>query len=110
MRHYLIILILGVFTLGSFTQCTGVQKQKWEQKRRTKKFEKEKQRRFEEDAEAYRKARERHLDIQSGKAKREMKKNQRLSQRHNSGRREFFLVRWYNKQKVKSRQRRNTRH
>lgn len=41
--------------------------------------------------------RQKHLDIQTRKVRKRMKKNKKKSKRINDNRREFFLTRWFRK-------------
>jgi hypothetical protein len=99
MRRSIFILLCGLVLMMAFPSCKAIklEQQKYEHKRRLKHIEKEKLKREEEEAESYRQARERHMEIQSRSAIREMKRNQRKSMRYNANKKDPFYERWFRK-------------
>ena len=64
-------------------------------RKRLKELERTEQQRAAEDDAAANEAKQRHLDIQSKQTRKEMKRYEKMSKRHNTNRREPFFKKWF---------------
>lgn len=92
-------LIIRIVLFLVFTTALGVQNSEAQSRKRLKELEKTEERQQDEQAAAQEEGRQRHMDIQSKRTKKEMKRNKRRSKRYNKNRREPFWKRWFRRKK-----------
>ncbi len=90
----IVVLFMCVFPKNTIGQSKKVDRTIERREAQLQKQEDIKKQQSEEAMEA---RRQKHLDIQTRKVRKRMKKNKKKSKRINDNRREFFLTRWFRK-------------
>ncbi len=101
-KTFLVALALSLGAMISTSPAFSQNDKGKEGRGREEQLEKQKEKK-EEAKKAQEEAKEKHMEMQSDRTKRDLKKLNRRSDRWNRGRREFFLVRWYKKIRYKIR-------
>ena len=91
----------------SFESCSKFAQSKRQEEKRRKDLVKEKAEREREAERAYEEAIQRHYDMQQKSTQKMMRRTARKSYRQSTGKKEFFLVRWFTPKQKKVKSNRN---
>ena len=104
------MLIIFVMTLALSTEsCSKFQQSKRQETQRRHQFERDKKKKDKEAEQAHTNAIQKHYDMQTPSAQREMRRNARLSQKSKEHKKEGFFKRLFSHGTKKGKSKRNTK-